>query len=178
MARRGVERTPSEELRRRNWLAIALATVAMMFSYFAYAAAFAGTEEEPDVIRPALVWLGLALAPFVFVVLAFVSQNPRAPKAVLAAMGLLLAVGLSVGLLVPVLGATAGFAVGGAVTLNRPQVDGVMVWRLASVGLTVVYTLVLLVLVTPAGVFTGGLLPLLMLGFADEYAVWREEHAA
>jgi hypothetical protein len=32
---------------------------------------------------------------------------------------------------------------------------------------------VLLVVATPAGVFTGGLLPLLMLGFADEYTAWR-----
>jgi len=29
------------------------------------------------------------------------------------------------------------------------------------------------VVATPAGIFTGGLLPLLMLGFADEYAAWR-----
>lgn len=36
------------------------------------------------------------------------------------------------------------------------------------------YTLVLLVLVTPAGVFAGGLLPLLLLGFADEFAAWRQ----
>jgi hypothetical protein len=64
------------------------------------------------------------------------------------------------------------------VTLNRPPVDGVLGWRLAAVALAVVYTLVLLVAITPAGVFTGGLLPLLMLGFADEYAVWREERAA
>ena len=46
-------------------------------------------------------------------------------------------------------------------------------WRFAAAGFTVVYTLLLLVAVTPAGVFTGGLLPLLMLGFADEYAMWR-----
>ncbi len=41
--------------------------------------------------------------------------------------------------------------------------------------LTTVYTLFLLVFITPAGVFTGGLIPLLLIGFADEYAVWVYE---
>jgi hypothetical protein len=37
---------------------------------------------------------------------------------------------------------------------------------------TVVYTLALLVAATPAGVFTGGLLPLLMVGISDEFVIW------
>lgn len=176
--RRPLDRSPTEETRRRNWLAIALATIVMMFSYFAYAAAFVGTEDEPDQVILAYVGLALALAPFVFVVLAFVSHNADAPRRVLWAMGLLMVVGVSLGVVSPVLGAVAGFAVGGAVTLDQPPVDGVMRWRLAAAGFTVVYTLVLLWVVTPAGVFTGGLLPLLMLGFADEYAMWKSERDA
>jgi MFS family permease len=168
-----VDPSPVDEFRKRNWFAIALATIAMMFSYFAYAAAFVGTDDESEGIFVPFVLLGLALAPFVFVILAFVSHNTDGPRRVLWAMGLLLVVGLTYGLLAPVLGATAGFAVGGAITLNQPPVESVLGWRLAATGFTVFYTLILLVAITPAGVFTGGLLPLLMLGFADEYAVWR-----
>jgi hypothetical protein len=47
-------------------------------------------------------------------------------------------------------------------------------WRLWSVAFIVAYVLFLLAVATPAGVFSGGLLPLLMLGFADEYSAWRE----
>ena len=42
----------------------------------------------------------------------------------------------------------------------------------------VVYVPLLLLVITPAGVFTGGLLPLIMLGFADEYGAWRAAQRA
>jgi hypothetical protein len=146
----------------------------MAFSYFTYAAAFALPEDDPGTIDGGLVAIGLVLAPVVFVVLAFVSRNPAAPKRVLQAMGLLLVLGLAVGLLSPVLGAAAGFGVGGALTLRPPDVADVAKWRLWSVAFMVAYVLFLLAVATPAGVFSGGLLPLLMLGFADEYSAWRE----
>jgi hypothetical protein len=165
---------PTETIRRWNWLAIALATVMMAFSYFTYAAAFIGTEDDPSSISPQLLGVGLALAPFVFVILGFVSRNHETPRRVPMAMGLLLGIGLAVGLLAPALGASAGFAAGGAITLNPPPVAGVERWRALAVLVTTVYLFVLLIAVTPAGVFTGGLLPLMMLGFADEYAIWRD----
>lgn len=124
-------------------------------------------------VNVGLVGIGLAIAPFVFVVLGFASRNVRAPRRVLQSMGLLIVAGLSVGLLSPVLGAAVGFGVGGAITLNPPDYDDVLKWRLWSVGLTFLYTFALLLTITPAGVFTGGLLPLLLLGFADEYTAWR-----
>lgn len=145
----------------------------MMFSYFPYAAAFAGAEGDVASIDTGLLAIGLSVAPFVFVALGLLSRYPGFPKQVLRAMALLIVVGFGVGLLSPALGATAGFGVGGALTLRRPDVYDVMKWRLWSVVLTVVYTLALLVVITPAGVFTGGVLPLIMLGFADEYSGWR-----
>jgi len=162
----------AEELKRRNWLAIALATVVMMFSYFPYASSFSSPTEGGVEINPALVGIGLVMAPFVFVVLAFVSRNKRAPRRVLQSMGLLIGLGLTVGLLSPVLGATAAFGGGAVLCLNPPLVNDVYKWRIGATVLTVVYTFILLVVATPAGVFTGGLLPLLMVGFADEYSVW------
>jgi hypothetical protein len=144
----------------------------MIVSYFAYAASFVDADGERSAIQLDLAAIGLAIAPFVFVMLGFVSRNPQAPKRVLQAMGLLLVVGLSIGLLDPMLGAAVGFAVGGALVMNRPDVERTMAWRFGAVGFLAVYMLVLLVVAVPAGVFTGAIMPLVMIGFADEYAAW------
>jgi hypothetical protein len=155
-------------------LAIAIATIVMMFSYFPYAAGFAVPEGEPEAIDVGLVGIGLVVAPFVFLVLGLVSGNPATPRRVLQSMGLLLLLGLGVGLLSPALGATAGFAVGGALTLNPPDLPDVLRTRLWAVLGVVLYTFVLQVVSPPAGVFTGALVPLVIIGFADEYAFWRQ----
>ncbi len=47
---------------------------------------------------------------------------------------------------------------------------------MGAVALTVAHTTILLIAVTPAGVFTG-LLPLMMVGFADEYLLWGAARA-
>ena len=150
----------------------------MMVSYFAYAASFVDEEGERSPIQLDLAAIGLAIAPFVFITLGFVSRNPQAPRRVLQSMGLLLLVGLSLGLLDPLLGAAVGFAVGGALTLNRPDVERTMPWRLGAVGFLLAYMLVLLVVALPAGVFTGAVMPLVMIGFADEYAAWSATRRA
>ncbi len=157
-------------------MAIAIGTVVMMFSYFPYARAFAVPEGAPPAIDVPLVGMGLAVAPFVFVAVGFVSQNPKAPRHVLYAMGLLLVIGLGLGLLSPVLGASAGFAAGGAITLNQAPLYDLMRYRLIAVALSAAYVFGLLLVATPAGVFAGGLVPLVALGFADEYRYWRETH--
>ncbi|MEN8113639.1 MAG: hypothetical protein ABFS21_04575 [Actinomycetota bacterium] len=160
------------DVKRRNWLAISLATVVMVFSYFTYASAWVTLDSGEVEIDPAMVAIGLVLAPFVFVTLAFVSRNPKAPKRVLHSMILLVLLGFTVGMLAPALGATAAFAGGAVLCLNPPNVDDVYKWRIGAAALTIVYTFILLVTATPAGVFTGGLLPLIMVGFADEYSTW------
>lgn len=124
-------------------------------------------------IDSGLVAISLAIAPLVFITVGFVSRNPLSPKRVLVAMGLLLAIGLSVGLVSPVLGAAAGFGVGMALTLNLPSLEGQLKRRLIGVGLAVAYMLLLLIVITPAGVLAGAILPGLMVGFADEYGAWR-----
>lgn len=149
-------------------MAITVATVAMMFSYFPYAAAFAGS----DGIDGGLAAIALAVAPLVFVLLAFISRNPKAPRRVLEAMVILLGVGFTVGLFAPVLGASAGFGAGAAICLAPPDVPNVAKWRVSALVFMTFYTFLLLLFVTPAGVFSGGLLPLMMVGFGDEYAVW------
>ncbi len=148
----------------------------MMFSYFPLAAAFATPEGGELVIDPGLVVISLVVAPFVFVALGFISRNPETGRGVLIALGLLLLVGLPVGLLSPALAATSGFGAGGVVVLNRPPLDRLILHRSIAVALTVVYVFLLLLseALRPAGVFAGGLLPLMALGFADEYTYWRD----
>ncbi len=161
-----------DELRRRNWIAIGVATVLMMFSTLSYAAAFADDGSDANEVDGSLVALGAAMVPFVFIALGFISRNPQAPRRVLQAMGLLVLIALSVGLIDPLLGASSGFAFGGALVLNRPDVERVMLWRLGAASLSTVYVLFLLVAIPAAGVFSASVLPLLLLGFADEYAAW------
>jgi hypothetical protein len=146
----------------------------MMVSLLSYAAAFAGDEATGDEVEPALIAVGLALAPFVFIIVGFVSQNARAPKQILMAMLLLLVIGLGIGFVDPLLGAATGFAAGGAVTLRRPPVERVMTWRVGAVIFTCLYLLVLFVIVPPAAVLTAVVIPLVLIGFADEYATWAD----
>jgi hypothetical protein len=150
-----------------------LGTVVAMFSYFSYAAAFVQPEGAERAIDGSLVAVALAIAPFVFVVVALVSRNPRAPRMVLLSMGLLLALGLALGLVSPVLGAAAGFGVGAALCLRLPDIPGQMTRRIIAVALAISYTTVLLLVATPAGVLSGAIVPILMIGFADEYGAWR-----
>lgn len=147
----------------------------MMFSYFPYAAAFRRDDADSVQIDMGLVGIALAIAPFVFIAVAFISRNPDAARRVLYSLALTIPLGLGVGLLSPVLGATAAFGVGGALCLNPLPVASPYKIRIWVVVFTVLYTLVLLVFITPAGVFSGGVLPLLMVGFADEYSMWRAE---
>lgn len=149
----------------------------MLFSYFPYAAAFIPPDgKSGPQIDVGLVAIALALAPLVFVSVGLISRNPTAPKKVLYSLGLLLVLGLSLGLLSPILGAAAGFGVGIALTLNQPKIEGQLKRRLLGVALAVVYMFAMLVLIPPAGVLAGAILPGLMVGFADEYGAWRSEN--
>ena len=129
-------------------------------------------------IDAGLVAISLALAPLVFVAVGFISRNPGTPKQVLKSMGWLLGLGLAIGLVSPVLGAAAGFGVGIAVTLNLPEIDNQFRRRLIGVGFAIVYMLAMLLVLTPAGVLAGAILPGLMVGFADEYGAWRESRTS
>lgn len=146
-----------------------------MFSYFPYAAAFVipegGAERTMDA---GLVAIGLAVAPLVFIVVGLVSRNPLTPKRTLWSMGLLIVIGLSVGLLDPALGASAGFGVGIALTLRVPDIPGQMKRRMYGVAFAVAYTLLLLIFIPSGGVLTGAVFPALMVGFADEYGAWKQ----
>jgi hypothetical protein len=144
-----------------------------MFSYFPYAAAFINPEGEGVTLDARLVGIALAIAPLVFVVVGFVSRNAGAPRRILLAMLLLVVLGLSVGLISPVLGAAAGFGVGVAICLRVPDIPDQVRRRLVAVALATLYTMILLFIAPSAGVTTGAVVPILVVGFADEYGAWR-----
>ncbi|HKZ19110.1 MAG TPA: hypothetical protein VJQ57_03270 [Acidimicrobiia bacterium] len=144
-----------------------------MFSYFPYAAAFIEPGSAEPTLDAGLVGIALAVAPLVFVVVGFVSRNADAPRRILLAMGLLIGLGLAIGLIAPVLGAAAGFGVGVAICLRIPDIADQMRRRLIAVGLATLYTMILLFIAPSAGVTTGAVVPILVVGFADEYGAWR-----
>jgi hypothetical protein len=60
-----------------------------------------------------------------------------------------------------------------------PEIPNQLRRRLLAVTFAVVYSAVFLLFIsTPAGVLTGAVLPILMVGFADEYGAWKHERTA
>jgi hypothetical protein len=169
----------------RKWRAIMVATLVLVVAFWALLAGMvaAATDDSPGSEgEPALALglaVGLAVIPFVFVALAFLSEHPRAPAAVLRAMGWALLVGIPASALAgdAVTGIVAGVGAGGiqALRMDEPQN-----WRARALAVLVasVYTLVLArvagaLVLLPAPVF-----PLTAIGIADHLSERRAEQAA
>jgi len=144
--------------------------VANGFIVFAFVA---GSDPATSDGAVAALAVGMALAPVVFVVLAFGSHHPRAPTGVLYAMGLSLMIGLPLAAIDVVTALAAAFGIGGAVALARGSDDS-LVARIVAAILVTVYVAALLRIVVEAGVFGGAVLPLVTIGVADEI---MERHA-
>ena len=157
---------------RRKWLAIALATVVMTISYWAilFARALGSAEGTSDSGAPFA--FGMMLVPFTFITLAFASRQRDAPWAVVKAMGLFAVFGLPLGLVNVVLGLVLGFGLGGVVALRREEVHR---WQLRVIAVlaAVLYTLVVLQLAPPMGIFTGSVVPFVAAGIADQVSEGR-----
>jgi hypothetical protein len=169
----------------RKWRAIMVATLVLVPAFWLLLAGLvagaaddaAETEAAPNVAIALAV--GLAVVPFVFVALAFLSEHPRAPGAVLRAMGWSLLVGIPVSALAgdAVTGIVAGVGAGGiqALRMDEPQN-----WRARALGVLVAsaYTFVLArvaggLVLLPAPIF-----PLTAIGIADHLSERRAEQAA
>lgn len=143
----------------RKWRAITVATI---------------------VLAPAC-WVlpaGLALVPFVFLALAFLSEHPAAPGAVVRALGLCALVGAVVGVLVgAVPGVVAGVGAGGVVAMRRER-DQTVRARVLAVGVATVYAFVLAHTAGAAVLLPLPVLPFTAIGIADHLAERRWERAA
>ena len=165
---------------KRKWRAITVATLLLVPGYWSLLAGLVGTAvddaDAPDV--GGSLALGVAVMPFVFIVLAFMTEQPRAPRAVLRAMGMSLLIGLPAMAIAgdAVSGIVAGVGAGGIVAIRSEPEYG---WRAraAAVALATIYTFVLvrtgsLLVLLPAPVF-----PLTAIGLADHYVEWRADRA-
>jgi len=160
---------PAPASRRANWLALGIGTLVIVVAYFVYARATA-TPGEMDVGGAAMA---LALSPAAFLMVALVSRREAPWKRAAQATAVLVLVGAPVGLLAPIVGASAGYGLGTAITLNAPAFDHVHRNRVIGVFAAVAYSFLLLVVVPPAGVMSGAVSPSLVVGLADEFSAWR-----
>ena len=167
---------------KRKWQTIMLATVVLAPAFWALLAGIVATASDDAVdapSAPAALALGLAIIPFVFIILAFMSGHPRAPGAVLRAMGLSILVGIPVSAVAgdAATGIVAGVGAGGIVAL-RPDTMHEPRTRAIGVFVATAYTFVLLrtagaVALLPAPVF-----PLTAIGIADHLSERRYERAS
>jgi len=165
---------------RRKWRAITIATLVLVPAFWSLMAglvALATDEAKEPAGAPAAVAFGLALLPFVFVALAFLSEHPRAPAAVVRAMGLSLLVGLMMSaFLDPVTGVVAGMGAGGIVAL-RMDVDHTVKSRVWAVVLASAYTAVLVWTIGGLALLPAPIFPFTALGIADHMAERRADAA-
>jgi hypothetical protein len=169
----------------KKWRAIMVATLVLVVAFWALLAGLvagatddsSGSEAEPNAALGLAV--GVAVIPFVFVALAFLSEHPRAPGAVVRAMGWSLLVGIPVSALAgdAVTGIVAGVGAGGiqALRMDEPQN-----WRARACAVVVAaaYTFALArvaggLVLLPAPIF-----PLTAIGIADHLSERRAEQAA
>ena len=163
----------------RKWRAIALSTLLLAPACWAVLAGVVtiAAEDDGGLANPeAAIALGIAMLPFVFIVLAFASEHPRAPAAVLKAMAFTLVVGIPAAALAAdvVTGIVAGVGAGGAVALRLDLVHR-MAWRAWSIVAASAYTFVMVRVAGPVVLLTAPVLPFTALGLADHLAERRAE---
>ena len=164
----------------RKWRAILIATLLLLPSYWGIVSGLvAVASDDPDAppAGPAIAF-GLGLLPFVFITLAFLSQHPRAPSAVLKAMGLSLLVGIPAAALAPdaISGLVAGIGAGGAAALRA---DAAQAWKARALGVLAVsaYVFVMVRVVPDVALLLAPTLPFTCLGVADHLAETRRARA-
>ena len=162
---------------RRKWQAITLATLLLVPAYWSILAGLvAAASDAPDPLpNPAAsLALGLVLIPFVFVVLAFVSEHQRAPGAVWRALVMTVVVGAVVSALAAdaVTGIVAGVGAGGVVSLRA---DADHNWRARALGVlfAVVYTFVLVRMASSLALLPAPIFPFTAIGIADHLSERR-----
>jgi len=166
---------------RRKWRAITYATLLLAPAYWSLLAGVVSVASDAADAPPPgpYIAFGLCLVPFVFVVLAFLSENPRAPGAVVKAMILTLLVGIPVSAVATdaVTGFVAGVGAGGVVAM-RSEPGGS--WRIRALAVFAVsaWALVTARVVPEAVLLLGPVLPFTSIGVADHLHELRRERAA
>ncbi len=163
---------------RRKWRAITLATLLLVPAYWSVLAGLVSVASDRSDAPPAgpFIAFGLALIPFVFIVLAFLSEHPKAPAAVVKAMGLSLLVGIPVSAVAAdaVTGFVAGVGAGGIAAL-RADLDHT--WRARALGVMVVtvYVFLMIRLAGDVALLLAPTLPFTSIGVADHLSERRRD---
>jgi hypothetical protein len=162
---------------RIKWRAITLATLVLAPAFWSVLAGVVAVgSDDPRAPAPApLIAFGLALVPFVFIVLAFLSEHPRAPGAVVRAMVLSLVVGIPISAVAPdaVTGFVAGLGAGGVAALRA---DPIHSWKARAAAVAVATMFVfLLVMVSEVALLLAPALPFTSIGVADQIVERRRE---
>lgn len=164
---------------RQKWKAITLATLLLVPAYWVLlagivSAASDSEDKGPDPAGP--LALGIAVIPFVFLVLTVMTGQRNIGTAVLKAMGLSLLVGIPVSALAgdAVTGIVAGVGAGGIAAI-RSDLDHSTRARAAAVGLAALYTFVLVHTVSVLALLPAPVFPLTAIGLADH---WSERRRA
>jgi hypothetical protein len=160
----------------KRWRAILLATLLFLPGYWFLVNGQVAAARAPSRGAAAMIAFGLAVIPFVFVVLAFGSEHPRAPGAVLRAMGLTLLIGIPVSALANdgVTGIVAGMGAGGIAALRADLVHD---WRTRApaVVFVSVLTFLLLRIATGPALLLAPALSFTAIGVADHLTERRNE---
>jgi hypothetical protein len=176
--RRGHQATGLDPLPpKRKWRAITLATLLLVVAFWALLVGAVSTASD-DAGRAgapgAVIAFGLALLPFVFIVLAFASEHPAAPAAAAKAMALCLLVGIPVSALAAdaVTGVVAGVGAGGVIAL-RADLRHARGPRVIAVVIATVYAFVLVRATGSSALLAAPIFPFTALGIADHVSEWR-----
>jgi hypothetical protein len=163
---------------KRKWQAITLATLLLVPAYWSILGSMvsesAMPSHDPMPDPQGSLALGLILVPYVSIVLAFVSEHPNAPAAVLKAMGLTLGVGILVSAfaLDAVTGLVAGVGAGGIVAL---RMDDGHTWRARALAVlfAVLYVFVIVRLASSLALLPAPIFPFTAIGIADHLSERR-----
>jgi hypothetical protein len=166
---------------RKKWRAILLATLVLAPAFWAIVGGMVSAASDTADAPAAAPYIafGLAVIPFVFVVLAFLSEHPRAPGASVKGMIVSLLVGIPVSALAQdaVTGMIAGLGAGGILAMRMDLSHTVKARVIAVVAVTV-YCFFLLRTVSELALLIGPALPFTSLGIADHLSERRAERSA
>jgi hypothetical protein len=164
---------------RRTWTTITLAAAVAAASIITVVTGWLLSQESTSSTGGGLIALGLVVAPFVFMTLAFGSKHRSAAAATVVAMLVSVVVAVPVLALVRdvVTGMVAGYAAGTTSALRyEPEIHS-RAARWVAVAAITIYVFALLRTVTVAGLVAGPLLPVIAVGVADLFTRRRRELA-